>query len=84
MTTPWQPTAVIWDLDGTLVDSERLHFETWQEVMRGCGIDYSEAEFLADFGKTTPTVLREYLGPDLPRLTWTLLRKLISRLSTHR
>lgn len=66
MTNPPAPTAVIWDLDGTLVDSERLHFETWQEVMQGCGIDYSEAEFLADFGKTTPAVLREYLGPDLP------------------
>lgn len=66
MTTPLHLTAVIWDLDGTLVDSERLHFETWREVMHGCGIDYSEAEFLADFGKTTPVVLREYLGPDLP------------------
>ncbi len=61
-----EPTAVIWDLDGTLVDSERLHFETWREVMHGCGIDYSEAVFLADFGKTTPAVLREYLGPSLP------------------
>ena len=66
MATSLELKAVIWDLDGTLIDSERLHFETWREVMQGCGIDYSEAEFLADFGKTTPVVLREYLGPDLP------------------
>ena len=66
MATAPELTAVIWDLDGTLVDSERLHFETWREVMHGCGIDYSKAEFLADFGKTTPAVLRAYLGPDLP------------------
>ena len=57
--------AVIWDLDGTLADSEDMHCQTWQITMASKGIDYSRAEFLADFGRTTSTVFAEYLGPDL-------------------
>ncbi len=59
--------AAIWDMDGTLIDSEELHFQSWHTVMATCGIDYSRAEFLAGFGKTTETVFREYLGPDVDR-----------------
>jgi beta-phosphoglucomutase-like phosphatase (HAD superfamily) len=29
--------AVIFDVDGTLVDSNDLHVEAWQEVFRDCG-----------------------------------------------
>ena len=57
--------AVIWDLDGTLADSEDLHCSTWQITMASKGVDYSREEFLADFGRTTSTVFSEYLGPDL-------------------
>ncbi len=59
--------AAIWDMDGTLVDSEELHFQAWQAVMATCGIDYAREEFLADFGKTSATVFREYLGTDIDR-----------------
>ncbi len=57
--------AAIWDMDGTLIDSEELHFQSWHAVMATCGIHYSREEFLAGFGKTTETVFREYLGPDI-------------------
>ncbi len=57
--------AVIWDLDGTLADTEELHCQTWRIAMAAQGIDYSRAEFLADFGRTTSAVFREYLGFDL-------------------
>ncbi len=61
--SPFQ--AVIWDLDGTLADTEELHCQTWQIAMASQGIDYSRAEFLADFGRTTAAVFADYLGPDL-------------------
>ena len=57
--------AVIWDLDGTLADTEELHCQTWRIAMASKGIDYSRAEFLADFGRTTSSVFRDYLGPEL-------------------
>lgn len=57
--------AVIWDLDGTLADTEELHCQTWRIAMAAQGIDYSRAEFLADFGRTTSSVFRDYLGPEL-------------------
>lgn len=57
--------AVIWDLDGTLVDSEELHCQTWQLTMSSKGIDYSREDFLRDFGRTTESVLREHLGEQL-------------------
>ncbi len=57
--------AVIWDLDGTLADTEELHCQTWQIAMASKGVNYSRAEFLADFGRTTPSVFRDHLGPEL-------------------
>lgn len=64
-TRPQKFQAALWDLDGTLIDSEELHFHSWRSVMQSCGIDYSREEFLAGFGKTTATVFREYLGEDM-------------------
>ncbi len=37
--------ALIFDLDGTLVDSMPLHFEAWKEVCASKGFDFSEEEF---------------------------------------
>jgi len=37
--------ALIFDLDGTLVDSMPLHFEAWKEVCAMKGLDFSEEEF---------------------------------------
>lgn len=37
--------ALIFDLDGTLVDSMPLHYEAWKEVCAMKGLDFSEEEF---------------------------------------
>ena len=42
-------TAVFWDNDGVLVDTERLYFQATQEVMAGAGIPLSEADYLELF-----------------------------------
>jgi beta-phosphoglucomutase-like phosphatase (HAD superfamily) len=37
--------GLIFDLDGTLVDSMPLHYEAWKEVCAMGGFDFSEEEF---------------------------------------
>ena len=37
--------AILFDHDGTLVDSEGCHFELWRGVLGSYGIDFSEQEY---------------------------------------
>src|SRR3990172_3562301 len=57
--------AVIFDLDGVLVDSYRAHFASWRRVYGELGIDYGEEAFAADFGRTSRDILRRTLGAGL-------------------
>ncbi|PCK32094.1 HAD family hydrolase [Pseudoalteromonas piscicida] len=41
--------AVLFDFDGTLVDSEALHYQSWMEVLAPFHIDYTEHEFCDEF-----------------------------------
>lgn len=40
--------AVIFDHDGTLVDSEGRHFDLWREVVEQFGVDFSAQEYIAE------------------------------------
>lgn len=57
--------AVIWDLDGTLIDSADYHWEAWQEVMAAENFSISYEEYVADFGKRNDEILRGRLGEHL-------------------
>jgi beta-phosphoglucomutase len=59
------PGAVLWDLDGTLIDSAGLHWLAWSEIMAEEGHRISPREFADSFGKRNDTILRGLLGPDL-------------------
>ena len=56
--------AVLWDLDGTLADTEALHFAAWQATMDQLRIPYSYATFIASFGRNNAAVLAELLGAE--------------------
>ena len=43
--------AVIFDVDGTLVDSNDLHVEAWREAFRGCGKEVTPEELHEQMGK---------------------------------
>jgi beta-phosphoglucomutase len=58
--------AVIWDLDGTLIDSSAYHWEAWQAVMAAENFRLTYDEYVADFGKRNDEILRGRLGADLP------------------
>jgi beta-phosphoglucomutase len=57
--------AVIWDLDGTLIDSSAYHWEAWQTVMTSENFSLTYEDFVADFGKRNDEILRGRLGSDL-------------------
>jgi beta-phosphoglucomutase len=60
--------AVLWDLDGTLVDSEEFHWLSWRDTMRVEGIELTYDQFLASFGQRNDRILAKWLpGADPAR-----------------
>lgn len=53
-------SAVIWDMDGTLVDSAELHFEAWVKLANELGRPFSRADFATTFGRRNPEII-DYL-----------------------
>ena len=57
--------AVLWDMDGVLVDTGPYHFAAWRELFRSVGRELSEAEFQRTFGLRNKAILQATLG-ELP------------------
>jgi beta-phosphoglucomutase len=57
--------AVIFDVDGVLVDSYRGHLESWLRVAREHGLEITEADFARTFGRTSREIIAEFWGADL-------------------
>src|SRR5947209_10718598 len=58
--------AVLWDVDGTLIDSAEYHWLTWREALAREHYELTRAQFEATFGQRNDTILRGYFGADLP------------------
>ena len=54
--------AVLWDMDGTLVDSAEYHWRAWRDTMSGEGFPVTAGKFLATFGQRNDSILRQWLG----------------------
>jgi beta-phosphoglucomutase len=59
------PRGVLWDLDGTLLDSSECHWLAWREIMAGRGRDLSYDDFIATFGQRNDYILRLWIGAHL-------------------
>lgn len=57
--------AVIWDMDGVLVDTAEAHFQGWLKLFAELDRTLTKDEFLARFGMKSVDILRAVLG-DLP------------------
>ena len=57
---------MIWDLDGTLIDSSAYHWEAWQAVMAEERFVLTYEQYVSDFGKRNDEILRGRLRADLP------------------
>ncbi len=66
---PRKPSAVVFDLDGTLIDSEALVHEGYMAAARHFRVALSDDQFLAMVGKhkeASNALLRSYFGADFP------------------
>lgn len=54
--------AVLWDLDGVLVDTADYHFRAWRRLFRELGRDLSEEDFRRTFGLRNDAILHTLLG----------------------
>lgn len=54
--------AVLWDMDGTLIDSEQFHWILWRNTLANEGITITREQFLSSFGQRNDLTLRRWLG----------------------
>src|SRR5579863_10578351 len=59
--------AVLWDLDGTLLDSEEYHWRSWRDTMSSLGRPITREQFLATFGLRNDEILPRWLGAGATR-----------------
>jgi beta-phosphoglucomutase family hydrolase len=57
--------AVLWDLDGTLVDSADYHWRAWRDTLARAGSAITYEQFLDGFGQKNDRILRMWFGADL-------------------
>jgi len=54
--------AVLWDMDGTLIDSEEFHWISWRDTMANEGIAITHEQFLSSFGQRNDSIIPRWLG----------------------
>ncbi len=54
--------AIIWDMDGTIIDSKNSHFITWKSTLENHGYTLDREVFDTHFGRNNQTILPLFLG----------------------
>ncbi len=54
--------AVLWDMDGTLVDSEEFHWRSWRDTMAEENMPITREQFAATFGQRNDSILTGWFG----------------------
>lgn len=57
--------AVLWDMDGVLVDTEPFHWQAWQNLSREEGFPMRYEDFRRTFGWRNEEILHELIGLDM-------------------
>lgn len=56
------PTAILFDLDGTLANTDPLHYQTWQKILRDYGLEIDRAFYQARIsGRLNPLIVQDLL-----------------------
>lgn len=66
MTTPLPFKAILWDMDGVLVDTFDAHFRAWSRIFAELDHPFTLDDFRRTFGMNNRTILKTLLGIDLP------------------
>ena len=53
--------SVLWDLDGTLVDSEQYHWLAWRDTMAAHGTALTHEQFLKTFGLRNDAIIPQWI-----------------------
>jgi len=56
--------AILWDMDGTILDTKACHFYCWEKTLSNYGCELDKKLFDANFGRAARSVLPLYLGFD--------------------
>jgi beta-phosphoglucomutase len=59
------PGGVLWDLDGTLIDSAGHHWVAWRDTLAAEDRPVQPGEFANSFGKRNDEILRALFGPGI-------------------
>lgn len=59
------PGGVLWDLDGTLIDSAAHHWVAWRDTLAAEGRPVQPGDFADTFGKRNDEILHQLFGPEL-------------------
>ncbi len=58
--------AVIWDLDGVIIDSAEEHRKAWHRLAQEEGVPYTDEQFWATFGWRNDAIIPLIYGPVSP------------------
>lgn len=76
----WQAEAVIFDFDGIIVDTEPLHYKSFQQVLAPLGFEFTWQEYLDDYiGFDDRDAFREAFAANNKKLDTNQLHSLISQ-----
>jgi len=54
--------AVLWDMDGVIVDTYNGHLVAWKQALAEAGVDFTEETFLQTFGMNNRLILTHVFG----------------------
>ena len=57
--------AVIWDMDGIIVDTAQYHLKGWQIVFGKRGVNYTEEDYRRNTGKRSDGIIKSILGREI-------------------
>jgi HAD superfamily hydrolase (TIGR01509 family) len=58
--------SVLWDLDGTLIDSEQYHWLAWRDTMATHGIPLTHEQFFQTFGLRNDAIIPQWIPAATP------------------
>lgn len=62
--------AVLWDLDGVIMDTGELHYQTWQQTLHLLDIPFSREDFHRIFGMHNEEAVKLLLGEERGEQLW--------------
>jgi HAD superfamily hydrolase (TIGR01509 family) len=58
--------AILWDMDGVIIDSSAFHFAAWQETFAKRGRKFTKVNFIKLFGARNDFIIGDIMGQELP------------------